>query len=176
MSNGVEWAIHSCTLLANLVDGQALPAAKLAEFHGVPAPYLSKHMQALVRAGICQSVPGPAGGFRLARPAKDVTLLDVTEAIEGDEPAFHCTEIRQRGPSGLPPDCYGGPCGIAAAMWRAEEAWRRELAAVSIADIAKGVLVDAAAAQIEAGARWLADTLSARGQPSERKAARPRSS
>lgn len=166
MSNGVEWAIHSCTLLAHLVDGQALPAAKLAEFHGVPAPYLSKHMQALVRAGICQSVPGPAGGFRLARPAKEVTLLDVTEAIEGQEPAFHCTEIRQRGPGAQPPECYTRPCGIAAAMWRAEEAWRRELAAVSIDDIAAGVLAVAPPAQVEAGTRWLIDTLSARGQPS----------
>jgi len=166
MSNGVEWAIHGCALLSYLVDGQALPAAKLAEFHGVPAPYLAKHMQALVRAGICESVPGPAGGFRLLRPADSVTLLDVTVAIEGDEPAFRCSEIRQRGPTAQPPHCYTEPCGIAAAMWRAEAAWRRELAAVTVGDIASAIPAMAPPAQVEAGAAWLADTVAARGRPS----------
>lgn len=166
MSNGVEWAIHSCTLLSYLVDGETLPAAKLAEFHGVPAPYLAKHMQALVRAEICESVPGPTGGFRLSRPANEVTLLDVTLAIEGDEPAFRCSEIRQRGPAAQPAHCYTGPCGIAAAMWRAEEAWRRELAAVTVGDIASAIPGIAPPAQVEAGAAWLADTLATRGRSS----------
>lgn len=163
MSNGVEWAIHGCTLLSGLDDGQALPAAKLAEFHGVPAPYLAKHMQALVRAGICESVPGPSGGFRLSRPATEVTLLDVTLAIEGEKPAFRCTEIRQRGPTAQPPECYIGPCGIAAAMSRAEDAWRRELAAVTIADITSQIPTPF----VEAGAEWLDDTLAARGRSSD---------
>ena len=44
-------------------------ATRLAEYHGVPAPYLAKHLQALSRAGIVESSPGPRGGYRLARPA-----------------------------------------------------------------------------------------------------------
>src|ERR1044071_4267804 len=36
MSDGVEWALHCCTLLATLPEGQALPTARLAEFHEVP--------------------------------------------------------------------------------------------------------------------------------------------
>jgi len=166
MSNGVEWAIHSCTLLSFLVDEQTLPAAKLAEYHGVPAPYLAKHLQALVRAEICESVPGPTGGFRLSRPAKQITLLDVTLAIEGDEPAFRCTEIRQRGPTGQPSSCYDGPCGIAAAMWRAEQAWRSELASVTVDDIAAAIPKTAPPPQVEAGTAWLIDTLTSRGRSS----------
>ena len=46
MSDGVEWAIHCCTMLAVLPDGEALPAARLAEFHEVPPAYLAKHLQA----------------------------------------------------------------------------------------------------------------------------------
>jgi Rrf2 family protein len=163
MSNGVEWAIHSCSVLAELVEGQALPAAKLAEFHGVPAPYLSKHMQALVRAGICESVPGPHGGFRLSRPSDEITFLDVMLAVDGEEHAFQCTEIRQRGPSAVPLECYTGPCTIAAAMLRAEEAWRRELSSVTIADINAGLPAEAHPDQLAAGAAWLVETLAGRG-------------
>jgi DNA-binding IscR family transcriptional regulator len=54
MGDGVEWALHSCTMLALLPPESALPAARLAEFHGVPAAYLAKHLQALSQAGIVQ--------------------------------------------------------------------------------------------------------------------------
>ena len=50
LSDGVEWGVHVCVLLAALPDGAALPAAKLAEYHGVPAPYLAKHLQVLAGA------------------------------------------------------------------------------------------------------------------------------
>ena len=102
MSDGVEWGVHACTLLATLPARGALPAAKLAEYHGVPAAYLAKHLQALARDGVLETVKGARGGYRLARPAADITLADVVEAIDGDEPAFRCTEIRRRGPTAMP--------------------------------------------------------------------------
>ena len=112
LSDGVEWGVHACTVLAALPPDAALPAAKLAEYHGVPAAYLAKHLQALARAGVLETVKGPRGGYRLARPAAEITLLDVVEAIDGDEPAFRCTEIRRRGPSAVPAREYTQPCGI----------------------------------------------------------------
>jgi Rrf2 family protein len=140
LSEGVEWTVHCCTLLAALPPGTCLTGARLAEFHGVPGPYLGKHLQSLTRAGVLESVPGPKGGYRLARPATDITVLDVVEAIDGSEPAFTCTEIRRRGPAGgLPAREYPKPCGIHVLMDRAHEAWRRELAAVTVADIAISV-------------------------------------
>src|SRR6476659_5546992 len=69
LSDGVEWGTHVTTLLAVLPPDRALPAAKLAEYHGVPAAYLAKHLQALSRAGILESVQGPRGGYRLDRLA-----------------------------------------------------------------------------------------------------------
>lgn len=166
MSEGVEWAIHCCTVLAFLEDDQALPAAKLAEFHGVPAAYLAKHLQALVRAGVCESVSGPRGGFRLGRTAEEISLLDVTLAVDGDRTAFRCGEIRRRGPSAQDdPGCYSEPCGIATAMWRAEDAWRRELRAVSVADICASLATRVDPRQLEASAVWLGDVL----EPSKRR-------
>ncbi len=124
MSDGVEWGVHVCALLATVPPAGALPAAKLAEFHGVPAVYLAKHLQALGRAGVLETVKGPRGGYRLARPATEITLLDVVEAIDGDEPAFRCSEIRRRGPASMPARYYPKPCGIHTAFDRADEAWR----------------------------------------------------
>lgn len=165
MSSGVEWSIHCCSMLSFLGPDQALPAAKLAEYHGVPAPYLTKHLQSLVQAGVCESVPGPRGGFRLARPAHEISLLDVTLAVDGDGHAFVCGEIRQRGPAALDdPSCYAEACGIAQAMWRAETAWRNELATVSIADIAASLGDAVSPEQIERGAAWLEVALDHRGR------------
>lgn len=139
LSEGVEWTVHCCTMLAGLPPERALPAARLAEFHEVPPAYLAKHLQQLVAAGILESVPGRKGGYRLARAAAEIRLLDVVEAIDGDEHAFRCTEIRRNGPSRVDDREYTPVCAIAAAMYRAEAAWRKELAAVSIGDIAKGL-------------------------------------
>jgi Rrf2 family protein len=155
ISEGVEWAVHCCTLLAVLPREQSLPAPKLAEYHGVPPAYLAKHLQALSRAGIVESLPGPRGGYRLARPAADITVLDVVEAIEGDEPAFRCSEIRQRGPAAVAPECYRRPCGIARAMWDAEQAWSDVLRSRTIAELVAGVLDEADPEALVLGARWL---------------------
>lgn len=138
MSEGVEWGLHSCVLLGWLSPEPA-PAGKLAAYYDLPPAYLNKQLQALARAGIVESIPGPRGGFRLARRPDRITVMDVVAAIEGPEDAFRCQEIRQQAPVALPPEHYRAPCSIAATMRRAELAWRRELAASSIADIIAGV-------------------------------------
>lgn len=136
MSQGVEWTLHVLLTLAWIDDDEPVRVAALAEGHGLPQDYLTKQLQALVRAEILESVPGARGGYRLARPASKITLMDVVAAIEGTEDAFRCTEIRQQGiESDLPPSTFDAPCTISVAMRRAELAWRRELAKQTIADI-----------------------------------------
>lgn len=135
LGDGVEQAIHSVTMLAGLEDGDVLSAASLAEFHGVSASYLLKHLQALSGAGILATVPGPKGGYRLARAPASISLLDIVLAVEGPSPAFRCSEIRQRGPNPLPGRYFTAPCGINAAMLKAEKAYRTELAGVTVAGV-----------------------------------------
>jgi Rrf2 family protein len=135
LSDGVEQAIHSVAMLSQLSEGGVLSAAALAEFHGVSTSYLLKHLQALSGAGVVETVPGPKGGYRLARTPDRITLLDVVLAVEGREPAFRCAEIRRRGPNPPPAHLLTKPCGINAAMLRAEQAYRAELRRVTIADI-----------------------------------------
>ncbi len=135
MSEGVEWALHSCLNLTWLPAGQAVPAAKLAAFYELPAAYLNKQLQALARAGIVQSTSGPKGGFRLARSPETITLLDIVVAIEGADEAFRCEELLKQGPGADPTVDYRQACLLSRAMRRADLAWRRELAAQTLADL-----------------------------------------
>ncbi len=160
LGDGVEWALHCCVLLAALPEGDALPAAKLAEFHGVPGAYLAKHLQALARAEIVESTAGRRGGYRLARSPAQITFLDVVEAVEGAEPAFRCTEIRQRGPVGASPAAMRSPCAIAVTMLRAESAWRRELRETTIADVGATLARKIDRRSLRAAGEWIAQARS----------------
>jgi len=135
MNQGVEWAVHACTLLAPLWPDRGLSLQALAEYHGVAAPYLAKQMQLLSKAGIVITARGKTGGYRLARAAGQITLWDIVRAIDGSTPAFRCTEIRQQGPcASQREDCHAA-CPIAAAFAGAEQAWRQALQAITVADL-----------------------------------------
>lgn len=159
ISEGVEWALHSCLVLAGLPDGATLPAARLAELYDLPGPYLAKQMQALTRAGVTESLPGPKGGYRLARPASEISVLEVVVAVEGDEPAFRCTEIRRQGPCASAPEAYVSPCGISRAMAAAEAAWRDELRRRSLADLLAGASRDAPPDALARTAAWMEEQM-----------------
>jgi Rrf2 family protein len=135
LSDGIEQAIHCVALMAGLDAGGVLSAAALAEFHGVSPSYLLKHLQALSRAGLVDTLPGPKGGYRLARAPDAISLLDIVLAVEGAEPAFRCAEIRQRGPNPVASRHFKMPCGIKVAMLKAEQAYRAELSQTSVADV-----------------------------------------
>ncbi|MCB0896331.1 MAG: Rrf2 family transcriptional regulator [Nocardioides sp.] len=154
MSTGVEWAVHCCVVLSQAED--PVPAQRLAEFHGISRTYLAKHLQQLSRAGLVSSTEGRVGGYVLTRPAAEISVLDVVQAIDGHEPAFRCTEIRQNGPLPASPETCRRACGVARAMHTAEQAWRDSLRAVSVADLAAGVLEDNGPQTFDRVREWLA--------------------
>lgn len=152
LPNGVESALHCAWLLALLPENDALTARRLAEFYGLPEAYLSKLLKTLVRGGLLNSSTGPRGGFSLARPASDISVLNIVEAVEGTSPIFRCLEIRQRGPVALAPEAYLHPCGIAQVMCQAENAWRDRLAATTIAEL----VANAGSGPTGRARKWLA--------------------
>lgn len=135
LPESTEWVLHAVTSLAQLGPGAAASAAQLAGHYDLPPAYLAKQLQALVRAGVLSAATGPRGGFRLARPAAGITLLQVVEAVDGTAPFYTCKEIRQRGRAAAPPEQCREACGLAAQMAAAEAAWRQSLRAVTVADI-----------------------------------------
>ena len=158
LSQGVEWAAHICTVLAIRPGGEALPGVRCAEFYDLPPAYLRKNLRQLVAAGILSATSGPAGGYALARQAEEITLKDIVEAIEGRGPAFRCTEIRQRGPTGLSADCYPGRCAIARAMWAAEDVWRSALEQTTVADLLASARLEVPREQQDRARAWLRES------------------
>ncbi|WP_159945037.1 MULTISPECIES: Rrf2 family transcriptional regulator [unclassified Nocardiopsis] len=130
-----EWVLHCATTLAQLEPGATASAAQLAAYFDLPAAYLAKQLQPLVKAGVFAATTGPRGGFRLARPAAETTMLQIVEAVDGASPPYECREIRRQGRGALPPEDCQHTCVLAAKMAEAHEAWRSSLGAVSLADL-----------------------------------------
>jgi Rrf2 family protein len=157
ISEGVEWGVHCALLLAALEPGATLPGKALAQYHDISETYLAKHLQAMVNAGIIESISGPKGGYRLARSPENITMLDIIDAIEGREPAFHCTEIRQRGPTALEPEAYRLPCAIHATMLRADNAWRAVLRGQTLSNLQAQMMQHADPRGIAKATAWFSD-------------------
>lgn len=160
LNEGIEWAIHSCSVLCSVPPDSALSTRSLAELFDLPPPYLAKSLQKLSAAGILRTQKGRSGGYTLARPPQDITLLDIVEALQGRKPLFRCTEIRRRGPCAAASGKYKKPCGIARAMWAADRAWRDELARTTLSQIAQTGLEETPREQIEKSATWIRERLS----------------
>ncbi|MFI6003214.1 hypothetical protein ACIA98_22835 [Streptomyces sp. NPDC051366] len=79
----------------------------------------------------------------------------MVHAVDGASPAFVCTEIRQRGPLGTPPQDCTKPCAIARVMTAADAAWRASLQQVSIADLVGSVERDSGPEALPAIGAWL---------------------
>lgn len=136
----VEYSLHCLIWLANFPDIEA-SSRDLADIQGVPAAFVSKMFPRLEKAGILRSSMGIHGGYRLARSADDISILEVVDAIEGDKRLFDCREIRGQCAlfNGKQPSWSGrGMCTIHAAMLRAEKSMRDELAKVTLAELSTG--------------------------------------
>jgi Rrf2 family protein len=83
ISRTVEYGLTAVVFIAqNCKDGLVM-SKKISEAYDLPLEYLLQVMQQLVRAGILTSKKGPHGGFNLTRPAKEITMLEILEAIDG---------------------------------------------------------------------------------------------
>jgi Rrf2 family protein len=139
LPESTEWVLHATLSLSQLPAGTSASAAQLAEHFDVPQAYLAKQLQALVRGGVLSATTGPRGGFRLARPADEITLRQIVEAVNGASPFYQCNELRQQGRGKARPEDCVRMCGIAARMHAAEAAWRASLGKVTVADISAGL-------------------------------------
>jgi Rrf2 family protein len=83
ISRTVEYGLMAAVHVAqNCEDGRVM-SKKIAGAYDPPTEYLLQVMQQLVRAGVLTSKKGPNGGFNLTRPAKEITMLEIIEAIDG---------------------------------------------------------------------------------------------
>ncbi|MEJ8857500.1 Rrf2 family transcriptional regulator [Variovorax robiniae] len=140
ISVGVEYGLHCLLHLSGPPTGVEVASVRnLAELQGVSVDYVAKLFTKLGKAGLTVSTEGKNGGFRLAKPANEITVLDVVNAIDGVKPLFECREIRTRCAvfdGQAPRWATAGVCSIHAVMLDAEKRMREALASQTLADIA----------------------------------------
>lgn len=78
-----DYGIRSVLYLARQPYKKISFVTEISEDYKIPRSFLAKILQKLVKGKIVRSYRGVKGGFSLARQARDISVLDVLEAIEG---------------------------------------------------------------------------------------------
>lgn len=132
----VDYGMRALLTLAE--HGGALTSEELARSQGLPVKFLGAIMSELRRAGVVTSQRGSEGGYRLARPARQIAIADVMRALDGP-----LAEVR-----GLRPEAttYQGAAVHLQDVWVAVRASLRSvLEEVTLDDVVRGQLPRAVA-------------------------------
>jgi len=128
LSHLADYAVVLMTAAARRQTGERLSATDLAIETGVPLPTTQKLMGQLAGCGLLTSVRGASGGFALARPAAEISLADIVEAVEGPIAMTVCSEGRT--------DCaLDAHCRVKPHMGIVGNAVRGALGAVSLTSL-----------------------------------------
>jgi Rrf2 family protein len=133
-----DYAIRAMLALTKAREG-LLSSRKIAEEMKIPPRFLPQIMGDLTRAGLVDAHPGRAGGYKLARPADEVTLLTVIEAVEGDPHRQIC--VMRGTPCG-----QDGECGVHDVFYAAESAILERLSSATLQGIIDAYVAKLAAA------------------------------
>ncbi|HJW09232.1 MAG TPA: Rrf2 family transcriptional regulator [Holophagaceae bacterium] len=125
---------YALQAIADLPEGDDYVMTRdLAERLSLPAPFLSKILQNLARAGILESSRGAKGGFRLGRPAERITVQEVLVALEGEGSLDRCV-------MGFPTCDPEQPCPLHDAWSTVKTQMLDSLATTSVADLRRAAL------------------------------------
>jgi Rrf2 family protein len=129
LSATTEHAVRALVHLARLPHGTSTLGRDLAESADIPSNYLAKILLALRNAGYLETSRGLGGGYRLARTADQIRLIDVVELFEGIRSRPGCF-------LGEKHDCSDQQACSAHASWKAvRQAYIGFLESNSIADV-----------------------------------------
>jgi Rrf2 family protein len=124
-----DYGVRAMLALAAATDDRPVSVRRIADAMAIPPQILPSVMRELVRAGLVEAATGRTGGYRLARAAGEISLLDVVEAVEGESRRVTC--VLRGGPCGRDGFCAAHP-----AFFAAQEAVRTELAAATLDTLA----------------------------------------
>jgi Rrf2 family protein len=129
LSRASDYALHALAHLSRQDPGRLVASHVVAGALGLPEKFLLKVLKPLVSAGVLRSARGPNGGYGLARPAKDVSVLEVVEAVDGP--------IRGSAPLTGTKGAAGLDARLEAVCAEAAEAIRATLGQVRVAGLVK---------------------------------------
>ncbi len=126
LSRPVDYALRAMRYLATLPEEEEATRTVLSKQLDAPEQFLAKVMRKLTVADLVESRPGVGGGFRLTRPADQISMLQVVEAVEGSTGLHACFL------SSEPCSCRT-PCGAHTAFSGVRDAMMKALKTTSIA-------------------------------------------
>jgi len=148
VSAKTDYALRAAVELAAAPEGTPVKGERLATSQTIPLRFLENILLQLRHAGIIESRRGADGGYKLARPAEEITLADVIRAIDGP----------LAGVSGQRPETldFKGRSEPLREVWVAVRASLRSvLEQVTLADVASGELPENVRALTEAPDAWV---------------------
>lgn len=83
LTRGGEYAVRAMAYLAGVPDGHVASLHEIGHAQDIPESFLAKILQSLVHVGLAESRRGARGGFALGRPAHDISMRAVVEAVDG---------------------------------------------------------------------------------------------
>ena len=83
LTRASSYALHAVAFMAAQKHDKPVASHNIAAARGIPERFLLKVLKPLVSARVLHSIKGPNGGYRLARPASDITMLEIVEAVDG---------------------------------------------------------------------------------------------
>jgi Rrf2 family cysteine metabolism transcriptional repressor len=89
-STKAEYGVRVMVELARRAGEDPIPLAEIAAHDGLPLAYLEHLVARLRKAGLVDSRRGSRGGYLLARPASEITMAEVVEALEGSIAPIEC--------------------------------------------------------------------------------------
>jgi Rrf2 family protein len=98
-----RYALRSLLFLAEEQGGAPVQLGRIAETQRVPPKYLELIMLDLKKAGLVKSARGPKGGYRLARPAEQISFGEIVRSMEGPIALVSCASVNFYAPCG---DCH----------------------------------------------------------------------
>ncbi|HKI35695.1 MAG TPA: Rrf2 family transcriptional regulator [Gemmataceae bacterium] len=130
LTRASSYALTTLAYLAREKPADPVPSHEIAKAEGIPERFLLKVLKPLVDSGVLRSLKGPNGGYRLGRAPKDITLLEVVEAVDGSVRSL----AEPVGKAGVTPldKRLQAVCDDVAAMVR------ERMARVTLAELAKG--------------------------------------
>jgi Rrf2 family protein len=83
LTRASSYALHAVAYMAAQKHSKPIASHHIAKARGIPERFLLKVLKPLVSSRILHSIKGPNGGYRLAKSASDVSLLEIIEAVDG---------------------------------------------------------------------------------------------
>ena len=83
LTRAASYALHAVAFMAGQKHDRPVASHNIAHARGIPERFLLKVLKPLVSARVLLSIKGPNGGYRLAKPASDISMLEILEAVDG---------------------------------------------------------------------------------------------